>query len=240
MYTVFLIDDEPFILNEIRNTIPWMDNGFEVIGVESDPFIAIERIKKEKPDVVFSDLKMPGMDGHAVMKEVRELKLEPEFVMLSAYGTFGDAKTFFQQDGFDYILKPVQIEEVQLVLEKLAKRLAKKYPIEIPSGILNPAFLQMLEYIQAHFKEKLSLEVLGHQFGLSPGYICNLFAKNMNTTLTCYITNIRMKKAVVLMEEGNLSFKCIALECGYSDYYYFSKVFKDTYGSAPRQYILER
>jgi YesN/AraC family two-component response regulator len=55
------------------------------------------------------------MDGHALMKHLHEMNLDSEFVMLSAYGNFEDARTFFHQEGFDYLLKPVQVEEVQLV-----------------------------------------------------------------------------------------------------------------------------
>lgn len=241
MYKVFLVDDEELILKQIAVSVPWMDNGFEVIGTETNSNRAVERILELRPDVVFSDLKMPYLDGHTFMKTIREKGLDTEFVMLSAYGTFEDARTFFQQEGFDYLLKPLQIPEVQLVLEKLASKLSKKHPrqIEDYDETMNPAFAELVEYVRTHFSEKFTLEQLGKKFGLSAGYICTLFARYYNTTLTCFVTQARMEQATKLMETKDNTLKKIANECGYRDYFYFNKVFKNYYGKAPSQYMEE-
>lgn len=238
MYKVFLLDDDELILKELLETVPWMDNGFKVIGYDSNPVHALQRIPELCPDVIFSDLKMPDIDGHAFMKTLLDSNLNFEFVMVSAYGTFDDARTFFNHSGFDYILKPVQIEELQLVLERLANKLSKKRPFlpKTPEENITPAFLDLTEYLEKNFQEKFSLNKLSKQFALSPGYICNLFSKYYNTTLTCFLTDLRMKHASSLIIESNLSFKQIALECGYTDYYYFNKVFKEYYGVAPSKY----
>ena len=162
MFQVFLVDDEELIMKEIEASVPWMDNGFEVIGIESNSKSAVEKVLELRPDVVFSDLKMPYLDGHTFMKSIRESGLDTEFVMLSAYGTFEDARTFFQQEGFDYLLKPLQIPEVQLVLEKLAIKLAQKRPQIILESEehANPSFVALVEYVGAHFDEKFTLEKL--------------------------------------------------------------------------------
>lgn len=99
MFRVFLVDDEELIMKEIAASVPWMDNGFEVIGMESNSKRAVDRVLELKPDVVFSDLRMPYLDGHTFMKTVRENGLDTEFVMLSAYGTFEDARIFFSAGG---------------------------------------------------------------------------------------------------------------------------------------------
>lgn len=241
MYKVFLVDDEELIVRQIADTVPWLDNGFEVIGVETNPAKAVERVLELKPNVIFTDLKMPDLDGHTFMRTVRENGLDAEFVMLSAYGTFEDAKTFFGQEGFDYILKPLQLPEVQLVLEKLAGKLALKYPMksENDEDSVNPAFNELVEYVIHNFTDKFTLEKLAKKFGLSAGYICNLFAKHYNTTLTCFITRIRMEYAAKMMEQDGYSLKNIASECGYKDYFYFNKVFKGYYGMPPSQYVTE-
>ena len=115
MWKVFLVDDEEIILNQIKQTVPWMDNGFEVIGMETNPDRAVSMVIELKPDVIISDLRMPQLDGHTFMRTVREEGLDVEFVMLSAYGTFEDARTFFQQEGFDYLLD--MEDQLPLVLQ---------------------------------------------------------------------------------------------------------------------------
>lgn len=239
MFRVFLVDDEELIMKEIAASVPWMDNGFEVIGMESNSKKAVERVLELKPDVVFSDLRMPYLDGHIFMKTVRDRGLDIEFVMLSAYGTFEDARTFFQQEGFDYLLKPLQIQEAQLVLEKLALKLSRKKPTLIADTeeLMNPSFTALVEYVNTNFYEKFTLEQLSKKFGLSAGYICSLFAKYQNTTLTCFVTQIRMEHAAKLLGSSNMTLKLIANECGYNDYFYFNKVFKGYYGVAPSQYV---
>lgn len=242
MWKVFLVDDEEIILKQIEQTVPWMDNGFEVVGMDTNPDKAVSRILELKPDVVISDLRMPKLDGHTFMRTLKEAGLDVEFVMLSAYGTFEDARTFFQQDGFDYLLKPLQIQEVQLVLEKLAGKLAKKKPFEAEIGVndgsaVNPAFSELIQYVRSHFAEKFTLALLSKKFGLSAGYICNLFAKCYNTTLTGFVTKVRMEHAVELMKDKSYSLKNVAIECGYIDYFYFNKVFRGYYGVAPSQYV---
>ncbi len=242
MYKVFLVDDEELIVKQIAETVPWMDNGFEVIGIEIDPVKAVGRVLDLKPNVVFTDLRMPNLDGHTFMRAVRESGLDMEFVMLSAYGTFEDARTFFQQEGFDYLLKPLQLPEVQLVLEKLAEKLSNKYPMKSDADeeISNPAFNELVEYVKTNFKDKFTLDQLAKNFGLSAGYICNLFAKHYNTTLTRFVTQARMEYAVKLIKSSDYPLKEIASECGYKDYFYFNKVFKGYYGMAPSQYQSEK
>lgn len=82
MWKVFLVDDEEIILNQIKQTVPWMDNGFEVIGMETNPDRAVSMVIELKPDVIISDLRMPQLDGHTFMRTVREEGLDVEFVML--------------------------------------------------------------------------------------------------------------------------------------------------------------
>ncbi len=239
MYKVFLVDDDELILDQIVNTIPWMENGFEVIGCESDAVVALKKVFEIKPHVVFIDLKMPKLDGHSFIHSVREQGMDTEFIMLSAFGTFEDARTFFQQDGFDYLLKPLQMQEAQMVLEKMAEKLIRKYPMltEYEEEIVNPAFAELTDYLQNSFAEKFTLEELSKRFGISAGYICNLFAKHYSTTLTRYVTRIRMEYAVSEMKKKELSLKNIATACGYRDYFYFNKVFRGYYGEAPSQYM---
>ncbi len=238
MYTVYVVDDEALILNDIVNSVRWLDNGFEVIGSSQNPKIAIDEIMSLKPDVVFTDLKMSGMTGLEMIKELKENEAIFESVILSAFASFEDSRDFFRMDGFDYLLKPINQDEVQIVLERMSKKLSKKIrPNARAKENINPSFLSLIEYIEGNFQKKHTLESLSKQFGLNANYICNLFSKHYFSTLTRYITNIRMKKAIELMLTTNNSYKEVALECGYSDYYYFCKVFKEFYGDSPSAYL---
>jgi len=244
MYTVYIVDDEELIVNEIVELVPWMDNNFTVVGYSTDPLFALQDIKRLKPDVVFSDLKMPGLNGHELMAEIIEAGINSEFVMLSAYGTFDDARTFFKQEGFDYLLKPMQINEVSMVLVNLHKRLVVKKADRDLGGVstginTDDNISQIVNWVGENFTQKITLEDLSKKFGLSPNYICTRFSQAVNNSLTGYITRLRMEQASLYIKEGNLSMKEIAEKVGFNDYYYFNKVFKNYYDMTPTEFLKE-
>ena len=236
MYSVYLVDDDTLILDELIGMVPWMDNGFFVAGSSTDPKAAVGEIERIRPDAVFCDLKMPGMDGNEMIRYLKERSVDSEFVMISAYDSFENVRTFFQQEGLDYILKPVDNDEIEMVLEKLMARLSEKKPQRSGGNIKeNPAFEHLVEYIREHFAQKITLDMLSKKFGFSKNYICGLFSKYYDTSLTCFLTELRMEHAKKLLSDRNRLIKEVAADCGYSDYYKFFRAFKAFYGKSPKE-----
>lgn len=238
MYQVYLVDDDAVILDEMVTAIPWQDNGFQVAGWCTNPQRALAEIDSLSPQVVFSDLRMPGLNGLSLLAALKERQIDCETVMVSAYGEFEDTRSFFRLEGFDYILKPIQLDDVQIVLERLGRRLLQKGTDtgEAEESAANPAFQALVAHLSKNYKKRYTLEKLGKKFNLSPNYICNLFAKNHHTTFSRFVTDLRMKEARRLMQDDSLALKEIAINCGYSDYYHFFKVFKEYYGVSPTLY----
>ena len=239
MYSVYLVDDDSWILEELVEMVPWLDYAFEVVGSSTDPLRAVEEIEKLSPDVVFCDLKMPNMDGNELIRTLKEKGVTSEFVMLSAYDSFENVRAFFQQTGFDYLLKPVNNADIQIVLEGLDARLSKRAPLkdenEKDSLTENPGFNKIISYINDHFDEKITLNTLAKQFGFSKGYICGLFQKYFNKSLNLYLTEKRMELAKELLLDKSILVKDVAYRTGYADYYHFFKVFKNHYGISPKE-----
>ncbi len=243
MYKAYLVDDDSLILEELLNTVPWQDNGFLIAGHNTDPVKAIDEIVKAAPDVVFLDMKMPEMDGNTLVAHLREKGVDTEFVMISAYNEFEQVRKFFRQEGFDYILKPVSNDAIQALLEQLVDKLSEKKPYKESEAFMdddpqqksNPGFNSMIDYINEHFKEKITLDSLSSMFFFSRSYICRLFQEKYGKTLNGYLSDLRMKRAEKLLKEKKLLIKEVAYECGYSDYYNFFKVFKKYYGISPQE-----
>lgn len=236
MYSVFLVDDDTLILEELESQVPWLDNGFEVVGSTTNPNAAVSMIMDIRPDVVFCDLKMPEMDGNELIRVLKDNKVDSEFVMLSAYDNFENVRAFFQQSGFDYILKPVKEEDISLVLEGLVSRLSKKHPQKENEVLTeNQGFNNLVLYVNEHFSEKVTLDELSGKFGFSRNYICGLFSRYFNTSLTCYLTDLRMAHAKELLTDKEVMIKDVAVSCGYPEYYHFFKVFKSYYGISPKE-----
>ena len=215
----------------------FLESGFINVGHSISPNDAIDDVLRIQPDVVFTDLKMPEHSGVEVMNELKLKGFSGEFVIISAFREFEEARRFFTMDGFDYLIKPVSETDLLALLEKLSDKLAKKYaeknPIkETPSPELN----KITTYLSKHLAEKQSLESICSVFDLKPNYVCRLFSKHLGTTFTSYLTSIRMQEAALLLATTRKAVKEISYLCGYSDYFYFCRVFREKYECTPSAY----
>jgi two-component system response regulator YesN len=239
MFMVYLVDDDPIILEDVSAKPVWQECGFEIVGQSTSSRTALKEILVTKPDLVMCDLKMPGLDGIDLMTQIKSAGLDCEFLMLSAHASFHDSRDFFKQNGFDYLLKPIDEMELQIVLERLARLLFKKKPSGdgLPPATENVEVIDsIMAYIRRNYSKKLSLSHLGQTFHFNPNYICNLFAKQYGQTYTTILTNIRMTEAARLIKTTSKPLKQVAAESGYTNYFYFCRVFKEFFGCAPSEY----
>ena len=118
MYKVFLIEDEIVIREALERMIPWNEYGFELVGKAKDGEIALPMIRKTKPDVLITDIKMPFMDGLTlsgiVKKEIPEIRI----VIVSGYDDFEYARKAIALGVDDYLLKPIAKADFVRVLQK--------------------------------------------------------------------------------------------------------------------------
>lgn len=105
MTKLLIVDDEPFLRTAIRNLIDWESKGYKVVDDVSNGFEAIEAIKKEAPDIILTDIKMPLMDGIGLIKYIEEKKLYIDVVVLSNFDDFNYVKEALLHGASDYILK---------------------------------------------------------------------------------------------------------------------------------------
>lgn len=238
MYGIYIVDDEILIVNDLINKTPWLENGFKVIGSNTNAITAINEIIAMKPDVVFSDLRMPACNGIELIRRVQDNGINTEFVILSAYEDFQASREFFLMGGIDYILKPLDQEKAAVTLEKVSRKLAKKYnqtpTIQFVSSH-SKGFDDVVQYIMKNFNKRHTLKDLSERFNISAAYICELFAKHYESSLIIFLNDIRMNEARRLILETDTPLKEIAIFCGYQKYHYFCRVFKTHFGKSPSQ-----
>ena len=145
MVKVFLVEDEVVMRNGIKNNIPWEQEGFEFAGEASDGELAYPLIKKEKPDILITDIRMPFMDGLELSRLVKKELPQIKIIILSGYNEFDYAKTAINIGVTDYLLKPISsaklLEAVKKVADMIEKeqdnaRLIKRYEKEMEENIL--------------------------------------------------------------------------------------------------------
>ena len=92
MYSVFIVDDEPIVLEGIRTTIDWDNSNFSFAGEASDGEIALSMIQEIKPDILITDIKMPFMDGLELSAAIRKTQPWIKIIILSGHDEFDYAK----------------------------------------------------------------------------------------------------------------------------------------------------
>lgn len=120
MYKVFVVDDEPIVLEGMRSKIDWESSGFTLAGESSDGEIALSMIQEIKPDILITDIKMPFMDGLTLSSSVKKIFPWIKIIILSGHDEFDYAKKAISIGIQDYILKPFTTQEILKGLNKAA------------------------------------------------------------------------------------------------------------------------
>ena len=123
MDKLLLIDDEPDILRVLSMSLK--ADGYDVVSAQNGP-AGIAAFEKEKPDIVITDVKMPGMDGIEVLKKVKELSVDTEVIIITGHGDIENAIEALKHGASDFINKPVRDEALAIAL----KRAREKYDIK--------------------------------------------------------------------------------------------------------------
>ena len=121
-----IVDDEPIQLKGLMNTYPWEEMGFFVAGTAQSGEQAIEVIRKVKPDVVLTDIRMKQITGLKVMEEIQKDGQECIFIVLSAYRDFEYAQQACDLGAFAYLLKPIEDEKLQETMQNAYKSCMEK------------------------------------------------------------------------------------------------------------------
>lgn len=126
MYQVFVADDEALILEGICSTISWDDLGLRLVGTAMDGTTAYQEIEKLRPDIILTDICMPGMDGLQMLQKILALPYQPMVLIITGHNEFEYAKKALQLGVLDYISKPIDIGMLQQRLAEIVQQLDLK------------------------------------------------------------------------------------------------------------------
>ena len=120
---VFLVEDESVVREGLRDNIPWQQFGYQFVGEAGDGEMALPLIRKTRPDVLITDIKMPFMDGlslsHIVGQEFPEMKI----IIISGYDDFEYARQAIKEGVEQYLLKPVTRRTLQKALTEVKEKI---------------------------------------------------------------------------------------------------------------------
>ena len=123
MYRVLLVDDEIWSLKGLESSFEWEEEGFSVMERTTSSTEAMKLIEAERPDAVFTDIRMPELSGLDLLRNAREQGIESEFIIISGYAQFDYAQEAVKNGAFDYCLKPIDLAYSRQLLQRLREKL---------------------------------------------------------------------------------------------------------------------
>ena len=136
-YSILIVDDEDAQRNVLKGYLE--KKGYKIFSASSGTD-GIKAVQNNPIDIVLSDFKMPDKTGLEVLEEVKKINPEISFVILTAYGTIENAVKAMRLGAFDYISKPVDLDELDLMIERIIENKNLKSEIQLLRGQLKEKF----------------------------------------------------------------------------------------------------
>lgn len=152
---VVIVDDEYLERNLLKNCIDWASCNMQITGEAQNAAEALELIRRENPDVLFTDIQMPGTDGLGLSELVRKKNPQIHIVVLTGYDRFEYAQRSIKAGISDYLLKPIDCEEVQRTADKLRREIERSRKIEQEELELKSQLYNNLPYLRERFLNEL-------------------------------------------------------------------------------------
>ena len=243
-YKIVIAEDEELQLNSLVKKVEKFCPGFTVVGTAQTGSQAYKLICEKAPDILISDIRMPVMTGIELMEKARIMFPELQFIIISGFSEFEYARSAIRLQVSDYLLKPVETEELQKALNKIRLKLQERAQEE--SAAFNgdsenqtaeQVAFAVIEYLQHHYNEEVNLNQIASALHYSPSYLTKIFVQQYNTTPSKYMISLRMQKAQQLLAHNpELSVRQIGETVGYPEQGYFSRIFKKYVGVSPLEY----
>lgn len=254
MYRVMVVDDEPIVRKAIADQIDWSKYQISVVKTAAHAVEALDYLRENDVELMLVDVRLPVMDGLELIRQVKQIKRDVEFVVISGYSDFTYAQQAMRLGVRDYILKPVdeasllnaikagrdaweqkrflhQLQEVGATVPKVESTQSHRHSATVT---------RLLSIVEEEIaNENLSLKwISSEKMFLNENYLSKLFQKELKQRFSSYILERRMLTAMRLMiHHPDMMIQEIARDTGFGDNsQYFSLTFKKYSGYTPREY----
>lgn len=260
MHRVIIVEDSDWIRKGLEFTVPWQEYGFAVVGTASNGLEGLEAIRALEPDLVILDIKMPQMDGLAMMERLREGGgRSPEFIVISGYGDFEYTRKAILLGARDYILKPIADDDLAEALRRMAATLSRgdserRLAALFEQQAFDPGFVAFfhrlmdetvkrddlagyaMRRIEERFDTDIALGDIADELRVSESTLGKRFKRVAGCTFVEYATMVRIKKALEFLADPACRVNEVARQVGIADTRYFSSLFKRYTGFTPSQF----
>lgn len=263
MYKVVIVDDEPIIVEGLTRSIHWDKWDCEVVATGYSGMEGIELVEREKPDILFSDIRMPKLDGLTMIAAVKSQYPQMQITILTGFSDFEYAREAIRLGVTRFLVKPSKMDELEEAVSAMVKNLklngaefqesdiagkteameAEGVTVEGPSDEESEesaasSFIvnNALKYMEENFREKLKLQDVAEQVYVSQWHLSKLLNRYKGQSFSELLNSIRIEKAKELLKDPSLRIGDIADMVGFLDMAHFSRVFKKQTGISANEF----
>ena len=246
MYKVVIIDDEPIIVEGLSKAVHWEKWDCQVAATAENGQSGIEIIKRENPDILFSDIRMPGMDGLSMIAALKSEHPHMQIAILTGFRDFEYAREAIRLGVTRFLLKPSKMEELEEAVSVMVQNLSHmkertedgKAVQEEPEETAAGSFIAQnaVKYIEENYMEKLKLSDVADHVYVSQWHLSKILNQHVEKSFSDILNQTRIEKAKELLWEPSLRIGDIAEKVGFLDMAHFSRVFKKFTGLSANEF----
>lgn len=248
MYQVFLVDDEALIVEGLKKVVDWDKYGCAVCGTATDGKTGLEEIRRLKPDILFTDICMPEMNGLAMIAALKSEFPNLQIAILTGYHDFSYAQQAIRLGVTRLLTKPSRMDDIQEAIEAMLQNLrgqeaqTEENPepeaTEEPQEGSSSSFVvrQALGYMDTNYAEKLTLQDVADHCYVSQWHLSKLLNKHTGKSFYELLNAVRIREAKRLLRDPKLRVSDISERVGYTDPGHFCRTFKKLEGVSANEY----
>lgn len=248
---ILLVDDQLEVVESMASGVNWQRLGIEKVFKAFSVKEAQGVFERERVDILISDIEMPPTSGIVLLRWVQEHFSGVVCILLTSHAEFEYAQEAVKLGSFDYILQPAPYEEIEAAVERAVGKVRetenqRRYSAyarfheastdEQRAEAEQTPIRRAMDYISRNLNRDLSRKEIADAIYLNPEYLSRLFKRETGASLNDYILTEKMHAAQSLLADTNIPVSIIATKVGYSNFSYFSQVFKKYTGLTPVDY----
>ena len=234
-----IVDDEDIIVSGLVKVMPWAKYGCEVAATASDGLAAQAVLREKRPDILFTDICMPGADGLALLAAVRSEFPDMQVTILSGFPDFEYAQRAIGLGVVRYVLKPSKMHELEEALAVMVENLGgapASGAVQSAENAHNFIIKKAVQYIEQHYAEKLTLPDVADKVYVSQWHLSKLIAKNTGQSFSDLLNGVRIAKAKQLLADPALKVWEVSDAVGFADVTHFSRIQKKMENMSANEY----
>ncbi|MFW6313432.1 MAG: response regulator transcription factor [Spirochaetota bacterium] len=242
MTRVMIVDDEPSALERYSDYVNGSGLGFTVVATCSAAQPAVEKLRTVNPDVVLTDIRMPGKNGLQMIEEMRSGGWDGYAVVISGHDDFEFVREAMRLQMVDYLLKPIFPDDMTELLERLRQK-ASRSPApgtELLPGVdweHLPSFIRKaVDYARNNYERHLSLTEAADHGCVNPTYLSTVFSQHCGVSFVEFCHRVRVAAAQELLRNTDLTLADVAERVGCTDASHLNRLFRKVTGKTPGRF----